>query len=65
MGEYKTVNIEEEMHSEIKKIVEEENYFYRSISEFIHSTLRDKILELRKLRYMENLQSSKNDDMRG
>ena len=53
MKGYKSVSIDEKILKEIKAIVESEKYLYRSISEFINSNLREKILELRKLQLKE------------
>ena len=53
MKGYKSVSIDEKILQEIKAIVENDKYLYRSMSEFINSNLRDKILELRKLQLKE------------
>lgn len=53
MKGYKSVSIDEKILQKIKTIVENEKYLYRSPSEFINSTLRDKLLEIRKLQLKE------------
>lgn len=53
MNAYKSVSIDEKILEEIKSIVESRKYLYRSVSEFVNSTLRDKILELRELQLKE------------
>jgi len=53
MNSYKSVSIDEKILEEIKSIVENRKYMYRSVSEFVNSTLRDKILDLRKLQLKE------------
>ena len=53
MKGYKSASIDEKILQEIKTIIESKKYLYRSTSEFINSTLRDKILELRKLQLKE------------
>ena len=53
MNGYKSVSIDEKILEEIKSIVESRKYLYRSVSEFVNSTLRDKILELRELQLKE------------
>lgn len=53
MKGYKSASIDEKILQEIKAVIESEKYLYRSTSEFINSTLRDKILELRKLQLKE------------
>ena len=53
MKGYKSASIDEKILQEIKAIIESKKYLYRSASEFINSTLRDKILELRKLQLKE------------
>ena len=50
---YKSVSVDEKILEEIESIVESEKYLYRNKSEFVNSTLRDKILELRKLQLKE------------
>jgi len=53
MSGYKTASIDENILKEIEKIIESKKYFYRNRSEFINSTLRDKILEFRKIQLKE------------
>jgi metal-responsive CopG/Arc/MetJ family transcriptional regulator len=53
MKGYKSISVDEKILQEIKKIIESKKYLYRNISEFTNSTLRDKILELRKLQLKE------------
>ena len=53
MKGYKSVSIDEKILQEIKTIIESDKYLYRNISEFVNSTLRDKILDLRKLQLKE------------
>ena len=53
MKGYKSVSIDEKILQKIKTIVKNEKYLYRSPGEFINSTLRDKLLEIRKLQLKE------------
>jgi len=53
MHRYITVNIEKNLHNRIKEMVNEEGCLYRTISEFVHATLREKILELRQIQLIE------------
>jgi metal-responsive CopG/Arc/MetJ family transcriptional regulator len=53
MKGYKSASIDEKILQEIKIIINSKKYLYRNTSEFINSTLRDKILELRKLQLKE------------
>jgi len=53
MKGYKSVSIDEKILQKIKSIVKNEKYLYRNPSEFINSTLRDKLLKLRKLQLKE------------
>ena len=59
MTQYKTINIDVDIHQEIKIIVKKKKFYYRSTSEFVHSALRSRLLELRKLQLLE--QGRKND----
>ena len=53
MYRYKTVNIDRNLHNRIKEMVNEEGCLYRTLSEFVHATLREKILELRQIQILE------------
>ena len=53
MKGYKSVSIDEKILKKIKNIVKNDKYLYRNPSEFINSTLRDKLLEFRKLQLKE------------
>jgi len=46
MHRYITVNIDKNLHHRIKELVNEDGCLYRTMSEFVHATLREKILEL-------------------
>jgi metal-responsive CopG/Arc/MetJ family transcriptional regulator len=53
MKGYKSVSIDEKILQEIKTIIKSNKYLYRNMSEFVNSTLRDKLLEFRKLQLKE------------
>ena len=53
MKGYKSVSIDEKILKEIDKLINNKKYLYRNRSEFVNSTLRDKLLELRRLQLKE------------
>lgn len=53
MADYRPVNIDRNILKEIELIINEKKFFYRNTSEFVNSTLRDKLIELKILRLKE------------
>ena len=53
MAHYKTVNIDVDIFNKIQEIANSKKFYYRSKSDFIHSTLRDKLNELKKVELLE------------
>ncbi|MDG6982735.1 MAG: hypothetical protein JRM74_04700 [Nitrososphaerota archaeon] len=47
---YRTIRIQDTIYAEIEKMTEEEDSFYRSVSEFVHESLRIRLQEIRQSR---------------
>ncbi|MDG6988717.1 MAG: hypothetical protein JRN21_05250 [Nitrososphaerota archaeon] len=44
---YRTIRIQDAIYAEIEKMTKEEDSFYRSVSEFVHESLRIRLQEIR------------------
>jgi len=53
MKGYKSVSINEELYEAINDVVGMDGSLYRNISDFVNSTLRDKVTDFRNLKLHE------------
>ncbi len=62
MAKYKTLNLDIEIHKKINEIVNNKRFLYRDSSEFVHETLRLRLIELQKVELLEKAQNKENNE---